>query len=108
MDVLTLTDATFEKEVLQSDTPVVVDFWAEWCQPCQMVGPVIDSLAAEYAGKIKVGKMNVDENVQAPSNYGVMSIPNIIIFKGGKPVKNWVGVQSKDTFKKGIEEAIVS
>ena len=106
MEPLTLTDATFEKEVLQSDLPVLVDFWAEWCQPCKMVGPVVAELASEYAGKLKVGKMDVDDNPTVPGNYGVMSIPSLILFKGGQPVKTLVGVQPKDVFKKAIDEVI--
>lgn len=100
------TDQTFKKEVLENDTPVLVDFWAEWCHPCRMVGPVIDELAAEFKGKVKVGKMNVDENTDVPGSYGIMSIPSVFIFKDGKPIKNLVGVQSKDTYKKAIEEAM--
>jgi len=106
MATLTLTDQSFEQEVLKSDTPVLVDFWAEWCQPCQMVGPVIEELAKEFEGKIKVGKMNVDENATVPGTFGIMSIPTILLFKEGKPVKTLVGVQSKDTFKQAIQEAI--
>lgn len=101
-----LTDETFEKDVLQSQNPVLVDFWAEWCQPCQMVGPVVEELAGEYDGKIKVGKLNVDENITIPGNYGVMSIPTLIVFKDGKPFKTMVGVQGKDTLKKAIDEAL--
>lgn len=101
-----LTDETFEKDVLQSQNPVLVDFWAEWCQPCQMVGPVVEELAGEYEGKIKVGKLNVDENINVPGNYGVMSIPTLIVFKDGKPFKTMVGVQGKDTLKKAIDEAL--
>lgn len=102
----TLTDSTFEKEVLQSDTLFLVDFWAEWCQPCKMVDPLVEELAQEYEGKLKVGKMNVDENIQVPGTYGVMSIPSLIIFKNGQPVKTLVGVQPKDVFKHAIDEAI--
>ena len=101
-----LTDDTFEKEVLQASSPVLVDFWAEWCQPCQMVGPVVDALSEEYSGKVKFGKINVDENINIPGNYGVMSIPTLIVFKDGKPFKTMVGVQGKDTLKKAIEEAL--
>jgi thioredoxin 1 len=101
-----LTDETFEKDVLQSQSPVLVDFWAEWCQPCQMVGPVVEELADEYEGKIKVGKLNVDENINVPGNYGIMSIPTLIVFKDGKPFKTMVGVQGKDTLKKAIDEAL--
>lgn len=101
-----LTDETFEKEVLQSQNPVLVDFWAEWCQPCQMIGPVVDELAEEYKGKITVGKLNVDENINIPGNYGIMSIPTLIVFKDGKPFRTIIGVQSKDTLKKAIDEAL--
>lgn len=101
-----LTDDSFQKEVLEATTPVLVDFWAEWCQPCQMVGPVVDELSDEYAGKITVGKLNVDENINVPGTYGVMSIPSLIVFKDGKPFKTMVGVQGKDTLKKAIDEAL--
>lgn len=100
------TDDTFDKEVLQSNTPVLVDFWAEWCQPCQMVSPLVDELGQEYEGKVKVGKLNVDENVNVPGNYGIMSIPTLMVFKGGKPLKTMVGVQGKDQLKKALEEAL--
>lgn len=106
MDVATFTDASFEQEVLKSEMPVLVDFWAEWCQPCHMVAPVVDEIAKEYAGKIKVGKVNVDENANVPGNFGVMSIPTIMLFKNGKPEKTMVGVQSKETFKKNIDEVL--
>lgn len=102
----TLTDDTFQKEVLESQTPVLVDFWAEWCQPCQMVGPVVEELSGEYEGKVKVGKMNVDENINIPGNYGIMSIPSLIVFKDGKPFKTMIGVQGKDTLKKALDEAL--
>lgn len=101
-----ITDDTFQKDVLESQTPVLVDFWAEWCQPCQMVGPVVEELGEEYAGKISVGKLNVDENINIPGNYGVMSIPTLIVFKDGKPFKTMVGVQGKDTLKKALDEAL--
>ena len=102
------TDATFEKEVLQEEKPVLVDFWAEWCQPCQMVDPVVDELSNEYVGKIKFGKLNVDENVNVPGNYGIMSIPTLMVFKNGKPFKTMVGVQGKDTLKKALDEALAN
>ncbi len=102
--MLTLTDATFQKEVLESKDPVLVDFWAPWCGPCKLMGPVIDELAKEYAGKpVKIGKMNVDENDVTPSKFGIMSIPTLIIFKGGKPVEQFVGVQKKEDLKKKID-----
>lgn len=102
------TDAVFDKEVLQGTMPVMVDFWAPWCAPCRIVGPIIDSLAKEYDGKLKVGKLNVDENPTASEKYGVMSIPTVIIFKNGKPVKTIIGAQGKENFKKGIEEVLSS
>lgn len=101
-----LSDDTFQKEVLEASHPVLVDFWAEWCQPCQMVGPLVDELATEYEGKVGFGKLNVDENINVPGNYGVMSIPTLIVFKDGKPFKTMVGVQGKDTLKKAIDEAL--
>jgi len=100
------TDANFDNDVLKAKMPVVVDFWAPWCQPCKMVGPTIEALATEYAGKVAVGKMNVDENTQFPCQFGIMSIPTVMIFKNGQPVKSLVGVQSKETYKQGIEEAL--
>lgn len=102
---VTFTDSNFEEEVIKSDSPVVVDFWAPWCGPCRVVSPVIEELATEYQGKVKVGKMNVDEN-QTAAKYGIMSIPSILIFKKGQPVKTMVGAQSKDSYKKSIDEAI--
>ncbi len=94
---ITITDQTFEQTVLKSDKPVLVDFWAVWCGPCQMQGPIVEDVAKEMEGKAVVGKVNVDENPQSAGKYGVMSIPTLIIFKGGQPVKQFVGVQSKDT-----------
>ncbi|OGH12081.1 MAG: thioredoxin [Candidatus Levybacteria bacterium RIFCSPHIGHO2_01_FULL_36_15] len=104
--ILTITDSTFEHEVLKSDSPVLVDFWASWCMPCKMVGPIVDELAKEYKGKMKFAKVNVDENSGAPSSFGIMSIPTLIIFKDGKPVKTMIGVQPKDVFKKNIDEVL--
>jgi len=106
MATVKFTDDTFEKEVLHAETPVLVDFWAEWCQPCHMVDPVVQELSQEYEGKVKVGKMNVDENLQVPGSFGIMSIPTLIVFKGGKPEKTLVGVQGKDTLKKALDEAL--
>lgn len=106
MSALTITDSSFDQEVLKSDIPVVIDFWAAWCQPCRMVSPVIDELAKEYEGKVKVGKVNVDENNQIASQYGVMSIPSVMVFKNGAPSKTLVGVQSKDTYKNAIDGAL--
>jgi thioredoxin 1 len=108
MTDIKLTDQNFEEEVLKAKTPVLVDFWAEWCMPCRVIGPVIEELAKEYEGKIKVGKLNVDENGHTASHFGIMSIPSIYIFKDGKPVKTMVGAQSKDNFKKAIDTVLAS
>ncbi len=103
MDV---TDAKFDQEVLQSKIPVLVDFWAPWCAPCRIVSPIVEELGKDYEGKLKVLKMNVDDNPEAAGRYGVMSIPSLIIFKNGQPVKTMIGAQGKGNFKKGIEEAL--
>jgi len=102
---LNLTDQDFEAQVLKSDTPVLVDFWAEWCHPCRIVGPIIEELAGEYAGKLKVGKVDVDKN-QVANNYGIMSIPSVLLFKNGKVVATLVGAQSKDSYKKEIDTVL--
>ncbi|MCL5019380.1 MAG: thioredoxin [Patescibacteria group bacterium] len=106
--MLTITDDNFDVEVMQSNSPVLVDFWAEWCAPCRMVGPVIDELAEEYKEKIKIGKVNVDENSQTPSKFGIMSIPTLMFFKGGEPVKTLIGAQSKETLKREIDSILTS
>ena len=99
------TDANFDQEVLQSDKPVLVDFWAPWCGPCQVMGPVIDQLAEESAAFAKVGKVNVDDNPATAQAYGVMSIPTMKIFKGGQVVKEFVGVQGKEMLKGELQSA---
>ncbi len=103
---LVFTDSNFEQEVLKSKAPVLVDFWAPWCAPCRIVSPIIEELAKEYEGKLKVGMVNVDENPKAAQNFSVMSIPTVIFFKGGKPGKIMIGAQSKDNYKKNIDEAL--
>lgn len=105
---LAFTDENFDQEVLKSTTPVVVDFWAPWCAPCRIVSPIVEELAKEYEGKLKVGKINVDENPKAAQNFSVMSIPTIILFKDGKPGKTMIGAQSKDNYKRSIDEALAS
>jgi thioredoxin 1 len=102
---LVFTDQNFQTEVLESTTPVLVDFWAEWCHPCKLVGPIVDELATEYEGKLKVGKVDVDAN-QVAGNYGIMSIPTLLIFQNGKVVKSMVGAQSKDNFKREIDSVL--
>lgn len=98
------TDANFEEEVLKSDVPVLVDFWAPWCGPCQILGPTIDELAAEATG-VKIGKLNVDENPGTASKYGIMSIPSLKVFKDGKIVSELVGVQSKEILEGTLNAA---
>ncbi|PIS14060.1 thioredoxin [Candidatus Shapirobacteria bacterium CG09_land_8_20_14_0_10_47_13] len=100
--MIILTDQNFEAEVLKSDLPVLVDFWAPWCGPCQMAGPIIEELAAEYAGKVKVGKINIDENTQTPMKYGVMSIPTVMLFRAGQEVGKEVGFAGKEGYLKLI------
>ncbi|MDP1722192.1 MAG: thioredoxin [Candidatus Gottesmanbacteria bacterium] len=97
MTDITITDGNFDSEVLKSTVPVLVDFWAVWCGPCQMQGPIVSDVAKAMAGKAKVGKLNVDENPQMAQKYGVMSIPTIMVFKSGAVVKQFIGVQSKET-----------
>jgi len=93
-----LTDENFKKEVLEANLPVLVDFWAPWCGPCQTAGPVIEELAKEYEGKIKVGKINIDENQKISEKYGILSIPTVIIFKNGEEVKRQVGFVGKEGY----------
>jgi thioredoxin 1 len=97
MSDIVITDANFDSEVLKSDQPVLVDFWAVWCGPCQMQGPIVEEVARDLAGKAKVGKLNVDENPMTAQKFGVMSIPTLMIFKAGQPVKQFIGVQTKET-----------
>jgi len=101
---LEFTDKNFDQEVIKSDKTVLVDFWAPWCGPCQMMGPIIDELAKEMDGKVKIGKVNVDENPDSSSKFEVMSIPALKIFKDGKVVKELVGAQSKEALKEELEK----
>jgi thioredoxin len=97
----TVTDENFDREVLQSDIPVLVDFWAEWCAPCKIVSPTIEALASEYQGKVKVAKLNVDDN-QTAARYGIRSIPTVILFSGGDVKNTYVGVQPKRQYEEGL------
>ena len=101
-----VTDATFDSEVRQSDLPVVVDFWAEWCGPCRQIGPALEELAVEYDGKVKIVKVNVDENPQSPSQLGVRGIPALFLFKDGEVVSNKIGAAPKAALKNWIDSAI--
>ncbi len=101
-----VTDANFDKEVLKADKPVLVDFWAVWCGPCQMQGPIVEEVAKAMTGKAKIGKFNVDENPQVAQKYGIMSIPTLMIFKSGTVVKQFIGVQSKETLLRELNKLI--
>ena len=100
------TDATFEADVLKSSEPVVVDFWAEWCGPCKMIGPSLEEIATEMHGKVKIAKLNVDENQNVPSTYGIRSIPTLMLFKDGQLVSNHVGAAPKARLEQWIKSAI--
>jgi len=104
--VIDLTDKNFDQEVLKAAMPVFVDFWAPWCGPCQMAGPVIEELVREYQDRIEAGKLNVDENPKTAQEYRVMSIPTVIIFKEGKAVKKQIGFPGKEGYRKLIEEVL--
>jgi len=100
------TDGNFEPEILKSEVPVMVDFWAPWCGPCHVIGPVIEELAAEYAGRVKVAKMNVDDNPATPSQYGIRGIPTVILFKDGKVFDQIVGAVPKSKVEEMIKKAL--
>jgi len=104
--VLSITDDTFEKEVIKSDLPVLVDFWATWCRPCAMMAPLVDEMSKEYAGKLKVGKMDIDNNTNIPSELGIMNIPTLVIFKNGEESDRIVGVVSKSQLQERIKRVI--
>ena len=104
MNIQHFTDSTFKKEVLGSDLLVLVDFWANWCGPCKMIGPIVEELAKEYAGKMKIGKLDVDSNPQSASTYGIMSIPTLIFFKGGRVMDQVSGALNKSALRRKIEE----
>ena len=108
MSEIQLTDESFEKEVLQSPEPVLVDFWAPWCGPCRMLGPIVEELAKEYTGKVKVAKLNTDENPNSATKFNISAIPTILFFKGGKVEHQMVGVHSKADIKKQIDSLVTS
>ena len=107
-NVVTLTDSSFDTEVLQSNVPVMVDFWAEWCGPCKMLGPTIDQLADEYAGKAKIAKLNVDDNMATASRYNIRGIPALLIFQGGQVREQLVGAQPKDNIAKALNKYTIA
>ncbi|WP_324668417.1 thioredoxin [Geochorda subterranea] len=104
--VHTFTQANWDQEVLGSDTPVLVDFWAAWCGPCLRMAPIVDAIAEEYAGRLKVGKLNVDEHPDLATRYGIMSIPTLVLFKAGEPVEFIVGLQPRSSLVRRIETVL--
>ena len=102
-----VTDASFKAEVLEAEVPVLVDFWASWCAPCKMIAPIVEELAAEFDGQVKVAKIDIDANPISPGQYGVMSIPTLLVFKGGKPEKRIVGYKPKASLKNDLQAVLV-
>lgn len=100
------TDANFESEALQADQPVLVDFWAEWCMPCRMIAPTIDAIAEDYAGKVKVGKVDTDANRDVSMKFGITAIPTVILFQNGEVKKKFVGITSKEDFAAAIDDLV--
>ncbi len=105
-NVKELSESNFEAEVLQSDRPVLIDFWAPWCGPCRMVGPIVEELAAENADSVVIGKVNIDDNQTLATNYQVSSIPTLMVFKGGEVVDRFVGVQPKNRLQQALDQAV--
>ena len=105
--ILHITDDTFEQEVLQSQTPVLVDYWAEWCGPCKMIAPVLEELASEFDGRVKIGKVNIDEHQTLAVEYGIRAIPTLLVFKNGQVAEQIVGMRSKKDLKASLDRVAV-
>ena len=105
-DILQVSDSSFESEIVNSDIPAMVDFWAEWCGPCKMVGPVVEELAKEYQGKVKIAKMDVDQNRETPAKFGIRNIPTLIFFKGGEVVNTIIGAQPKSSIEEELKKLL--
>ena len=108
LNIIELSDNNFDTEVLKSNLPVMVDFWAEWCGPCKMLGPTVEAVANEFAGKVKVGKLNVDENTSSAARYNIRGIPTLLIFKGGQIQEQLVGAQPKSVIEKTLNKYLNS
>lgn len=104
--IVELSDASFDEEVIQSDVPVLVDFWAPWCGPCRAVAPIVEEISSSYEGKIKVGKVNVDENPSITMKFGIRSIPTLLVFKGGEAVEQIIGAVPKGEIEKAVDKAL--
>ena len=104
--ILELSDASFDEEVINSDVPVLVDFWAPWCGPCRAVAPIVEEISSEYEGQIKVGKVNVDENPSTTMKFGIRSIPTLLVFKGGEAVEQIIGAVPKGEIEKAVDKAL--
>jgi len=105
-NLIEFTDANFNEEVLQSGTPVLVDFWAPWCGPCRQIGPSVEALSTEYAGKVKIGKLNTDEQIDTAAKFGIRSIPTLLVFKGGEVVNQLVGVLPKAKIAEQLDKVL--
>jgi len=105
-DLLHVTDGNFDEEIVKADIPAMVDFWAEWCGPCKMVGPTVEALAKEYEGKIKIAKMNVDENRETPARFGIRNIPTLILFKDGEVAQTIIGAQTKSQLEEELKKLL--
>jgi thioredoxin 1 len=106
MTTMKVSDASFEQDVLKADTPVIVDFWAEWCGPCKQIGPALEEIAKEMNGRVKIAKINIDENPSVPSRYGIRSIPTLMLFSGGKVKDTHIGASPKTRIQEWIDRSI--